>query len=105
MLILEKQGWKGYKQAKRASEVSSCKTIPKSGRELTLEIHFQTLKKNYQLLKLRPETDFDRVLLEDIGFSKKETVKETETEKGKSPPVPAGRRSNEPWLTYFSLRL
>lgn len=45
----------------------------------------QKLKQNYQLLKLRPETDFDRVLLEDIGFSKKETVKETETEKGKQP--------------------
>ncbi|KAJ9123333.1 hypothetical protein QFC22_001532 [Naganishia vaughanmartiniae] len=61
-LILEKQGWKGYKQAKRMSE---------------------TLKQNYKLLQLRPETDFDRVLLETVGFSKKETVKSTETEKGK----------------------
>lgn len=42
----------------------------------------QTLKSNYQQLKLRPETDFDRILLETVGFSKKETVKETETEKG-----------------------
>lgn len=42
----------------------------------------QTLKRNYRLLKLRPETDFDRILLETVGFSKKEIVKETETEKG-----------------------
>ncbi|KAJ9107377.1 hypothetical protein QFC21_000827 [Naganishia friedmannii] len=61
VLILEKQGWKGYKQAKRMSE---------------------SLKQNYKLLQLRPETDFDRVLLETVGFSMKETVKSTETEKG-----------------------
>ncbi|KAJ9123754.1 hypothetical protein QFC24_003528 [Naganishia onofrii] len=61
VLILEKQGWKGYKQAKRMSEI---------------------LKRNYKLLQLRPETDFDRILLETVGFAKKETVKCTETEKG-----------------------
>lgn len=83
MLILEKQGWKGYKQAKRTSEVSH---ISMSSERTFIYLcglsKRQTLKRNYQQVKLRPETDFDRILLKTVGFSKKETVKETETEKG-----------------------
>jgi hypothetical protein len=82
VLILEKQGWKGYKQAKRTSEVSHPCVIGTFTHRIFGLFKRQTLKRNYQQLKLRPETDFDRILLETVGFSKKETVKETETEKG-----------------------
>lgn len=42
----------------------------------------QKLKDNYFKLKLRPEDDFERILLEDVGFAKKEAVKD---QSGKGP--------------------
>jgi hypothetical protein len=36
----------------------------------------QTLKDNYFKLKLRPEEDFERILLEEIGFKRREGVKD-----------------------------
>lgn len=36
----------------------------------------QLLTANYRQLQLRPEIDFERILLEQIGFSRKEVVKD-----------------------------
>lgn len=76
MLILEKQGWRGYKDAKRSSQVSTWHMKTARFNTLTQSLRLQTLKDNYFKLKLRPEEDFERILLDDIGFSRREAVKD-----------------------------
>jgi hypothetical protein len=39
-------------------------------------MYIQKLRENFHQLKLRPEDDFERILLEDIGFVKREGVKD-----------------------------
>jgi hypothetical protein len=56
----------------RFGELEEHDLIPSSSPAM----HIQKLRENFHQLKLRPEDDFERILLEDIGFVKREGVKD-----------------------------
>lgn len=47
-----------------------------------LILAIQILTSNYFKLKLRPEVDFERILLEDVGFSSKALLRHSDSGKG-----------------------
>lgn len=49
-LVIERQGWAKYKDANKKGSA---------------------LADNYKKLELRPEKDFERILLEEVGFSER----------------------------------
>lgn len=73
--ILEPQPWESYQKASRLSE---------------------SLKESYTKLKTRPE-DFERILLNEIGFESVEKLND-ETGKGFKRPLHVYRRAQGSWL-------
>lgn len=73
--ILEPQPWESYQKAARLSD---------------------SLKESYGKIKVRPE-DFERILLQDIGFTSVEKLSD-DSGKGFKRPLHVYRRAAGSWL-------